>query len=59
MQSRLTPTTVMPMTAPEEKATRSAGLRPARAFAVVRTFARTAIVMPTKPAPAEAAAPAR
>ena len=37
----------MPMTAPDEKATRSAGFSPTRAFAAVRTLARTAMYMPT------------
>ena len=41
------PTTVMPITEPEENATRSAGFRPSRALAVVRTFARTAMYIPT------------
>ena len=40
------PTTVMPITVPELKATRSAGFSPCIAFAAVRTFARTAIVIP-------------
>jgi hypothetical protein len=47
MKTRLMPTTVMPMTAPEENATRSAGLRPTRALAAVRTLARTAMNIPT------------
>ena len=46
MHSRLSPVTVTPMTVPEEKATRSAGFSPWRAFAAVRTFARTATYMP-------------
>ena len=36
----------MPITVPELKATRSAGLSPCRAFAAVRTLARTAMVIP-------------
>ena len=46
MAVRLRPTTVSPITVPEEKATRSAGLRPVRAFAAVRTLARTATHIP-------------
>ncbi len=48
---------VIPITAPEEKATRSAGFSAWRALAVVRTLARTAMFIPMKPALAEAMAP--
>ena len=53
------PTTVIPITVPELKAVRSAALRPVRAFAAVRTLARTAIVIPRYPALAERKAPMR
>src|SRR3989338_6369357 len=55
--ARLIPTTVMPMTAPELNAPRSAALRPVRALAAVRTLARTAMYMPTQPAVADAVPP--
>ena len=57
--SRPIPTTVAPITAPLEKAIRRAGLRPCIAAAAVRTLARTATLMPMKPAVAEHMAPAR
>ena len=57
--SRPSPTTVMPMTVPELKAVRRAGLRPVWARAAVRTLARTAMAIPRYPAPAESAAPIR
>jgi len=46
-----------PVTAPPLKATCRAGSNPLEAACAVRTFARTAITMPTYPAMAEAAAP--
>jgi hypothetical protein len=46
------------MTAPPRNATDSAGDRPVRAAAAVRTFARVATRMPKKPASAEHSAPA-
>jgi hypothetical protein len=51
------PTTVMPMTPPLEKATRSAGLSPIRAAAAVRMLDLTAICMPTSPAAPDVIAP--
>ncbi len=54
---RLRPVAVIPITAPDEKATRRAGFRPSRARAAVRTLARTAICMPMNPALPEASAP--
>ena len=53
------PTTVMPMTAPLENATRRAGLSPRMAVAAVRPLARTATLMPTKPAAAEQRVPTK
>jgi hypothetical protein len=46
-----------PVTAPPRNATWSALLRPPRAASAVRTFARTAMFMPTYPAAAESTAP--
>ena len=51
------PTTLMPITAPPEKATIRAGLRPLRAALVVRTLAAVATRMPKKPASPEQTAP--
>ena len=47
----------MPMTAPPENATSSAGAMPIRAAAVVRTLALVATFIPIQPAAAEEAAP--
>ena len=55
--SREKPTTLMPMTLPPMKATRSAPGSPVWAAAVVRTLAAVATRMPTKPASAEQPAP--
>ena len=52
-------TTVRPMTAPLENATRRAPARLVRAAAVVRTAAPVAVRMPTQPAVAERSAPTR
>ena len=46
MPIRPNPTTVIPITVPELKAVRRAGLIPFWALAAVRTLARTAIIMP-------------
>ena len=51
------PTTVMPMTVPVRKATRSAGFRPSMAAVAVRVLPIVAMRMPTKPAVAEPIAP--
>ena len=53
----LIPTTVVPITAPLLKATRSPGLRPLIAALAVRVLARTAMLMPMYPVPAEQIAP--
>ena len=50
---------LIPITAPLEKATRNAGLRPFCAAVAVRPLALTPILMPIYPAPAEAIAPTR
>ena len=53
MSSSPRPTTVMPITVPEEKATRNPALRLSRAPHAVRALARVATVMPMYPASAE------
>ena len=53
------PTTLMPMTPPLEKATRSARFSPTRAAAAVRVFARTAMYIPMIPVSPEDSAPTR
>ena len=53
------PTTETPMTVPLLKATRRAPLSPSIALTVVRVLARTAMLIPMKPASAEPTAPAR
>src|SRR3989338_4719057 len=53
------PTTKNPVTAPPLNANRKADRTPARAAEAVRTFARTAVVIPTYPASAEATAPSK
>ena len=53
MSSSPSPTTVKPITAPEEKATRSPRSRLSLAAWAVRALAAVAIFMPTKPARAE------
>ena len=53
------PTTVMPITPPLEKATRSALFRLVRAAAAVRMLALTAMRMPMNPASADDIAPTR
>ena len=52
------PTTVSPITLPEENATLKAGFRPCMADAAVLTFALTAMFIPINPATAEQIAPA-
>ena len=52
-------TTVRPMTAPLENATRRAPARLVCAAAVVRTAAPVAVLMPTQPAVADRSAPTR
>ena len=53
------PTTVIPITAPPENATRSAGPSPCCAFAVVLVLDLTATFIPMNPASPDATAPAR
>ena len=53
------PTTLIPITPPEEKATRRAGFKPLVAAAAVRIFAWTAIRIPIMPVSPEAKAPTK
>ena len=53
------PTTLMPITPPEEKATRSAGFNPLIAAAAVRMLACTAIRIPIIPVRPEENAPTK
>ena len=53
------PTTDMPITVPLLKATRNAGFSPCIALTAVRVLARTAMLMPMKPASPEPIAPMR
>ncbi len=52
-------TTIIPVTAPPRKATRSAGCSPPRAASAVRRLLRTEMFIPTYPAAALRAAPSR
>src|SRR3989338_2540123 len=56
-QRRPSPTSKNPVTAPPLNANRNAVETPARAASAVRTFARTAVIMPRYPTSAEADAP--
>ena len=53
MSSRPSPTTVIPITVPEENATRSPAFSDSLAPCAVRELARVAIDMPMNPASAE------
>ena len=59
MSSRPRPTTVKPMTEPEEKATRRPRFRLSEAAWAVRALALVAIFMPTKPASMDQMPPVR
>ena len=57
MESSPSPATSIPVTAPDRNAIVSPPCSEPRAASAVRTFARTEIVMPTKPATPESKAP--